>query len=132
MSASVSLNEEAAATKHILVVDDDEPFREATASVLRAAGFQVSLAGDYRLALEILESDRPIDLFLVDIVMPDGVNGLALSRMAQLRRPGISIIYLSGYDIPGLEGEALGPIIRKPVDDDSLRGAIARALQPRE
>jgi hypothetical protein len=56
------------------------------------------------------------------------VNGLALARMARLRRPSISVIYLSGYDIPGLETEALGPIIRKPVDYDLLLDHVARTL----
>src|ERR1700742_103234 len=93
----------------ILVVDDDEAFREATASVLRSAGYDVTVAAGYRSALEILESDKAVDLLIVDIVMPDGVNGLALARMARLRRPQIGILYLSGYDIPGLEREALGP-----------------------
>jgi CheY-like chemotaxis protein len=113
----------------ILVVDDDEAFREATAGILRSAGYHILVAPDYRLALDILESDKLIALLLVDIVMPDRVNGLALARMARLRRPGISVIYLSGYDIPGLEAEALGPIIRKPVDDDVLLDHIARVLK---
>jgi CheY-like chemotaxis protein len=113
---------------HILVVDDDEAFREATAGVLRAVGYIVWPAPDYRLALETLESDKPISLLLVDIVMPERVNGLALARMARLRRPGISVIYISGYDIPGLETEALGPIIRKPVDYDLLLDHVARTL----
>ena len=116
------------ANSHILIVDDDEVFREAVGSLLQSAGYQVLSAPDYRLALEILETDRPIALMLVDIVMPDRVNGLALARMARLRRPHISIIYLSGYDIPGLEDEALGPIIRKPVDDAVLLEHIARVV----
>lgn len=115
--------------RRILVIDDDETYREATTSLLRAAGYEVASAPDYRLALEILEGDAPIDLLLVDIVMPDRVNGLALARMARLRRPGIAVIYVSGYDIPGLEGEALGPILRKPVDADLLLETAARALQ---
>jgi DNA-binding NtrC family response regulator len=128
IAAGASSNE-TPAKNHILMVDDDDAFREATAGVLRSAGYVVSLAPDYRLALEILESDKPIGVLLVDIVMPDRVNGLALARMARLRRPDISVIYMSGYDIPGLATEALGPIIRKPADDDRLLGAIADALQ---
>jgi CheY-like chemotaxis protein len=113
---------------HILVVDDDEAFREATTSILRSAGYEVWVAPDHRLALEILEGDNPIDLLLVDIVMPDRVNGLALARMARLRRPNVSVIYISGYDIPGLQEEVLGPVIRKPIDDNLLLDATARAL----
>lgn len=116
------------AKKNILMVDDDQTFREATTTLLRKAGYEVLSAPDYRLALEILESEKPIDLLLLDIVMPDRVNGLALSRMARLRRPEVSVIFISGYDIPGLEREALGPIIRKPVDHDQLLDEISRAL----
>lgn len=116
------------ANKNILLVDDDQTFREATTTLLRKAGYEVLSAPDYRLALEILESEKPIDLLLLDIVMPDRVHGLALSRMARLRRPEVSVIYISGYDIPGLEREALGPIIRKPVDHDRLLDEISRAL----
>lgn len=119
------------AKQRILLVDDDEVFREATAAVLRTAGYEVRPAPDFRLALEILESDEAIDLFLVDIVMPDRVNGLALARMARLRRPDIKIMYVSGYDLPGIETEALGPIIRKQVDDESFLARVAALLAGR-
>lgn len=119
------------AKQRILLVDDDEVFREATAAVLRAAGYEVRPAPDFRLALEILESDEAIDLFLADIVMPDRVNGLALARMARLRRPDIKIMYVSGYDLPGIEAEALGPIIRKQVDDESFLARVAALLAGR-
>jgi CheY-like chemotaxis protein len=130
--AAGARSDEAFAKNHILLVDDDDAFREATAGLLRSAGYSVWHAPDYRLALEILESDKPIALLLVDIVMPDRVNGLALARMARLRRPGLGVIYVSGYDIPGLDAETLGPIISKPVDDDLLLDAVARALQAKK
>lgn len=112
----------------ILVVDDDPAFGDATARVLRAAGFEVFLALDHRLALEDLESTRPIDLLITDIVMPDRVNGVALSRMAQMRRPGLKVIYLTAYDIPGIEDEAVGPVLRKPIDEDRLVAEVKRIL----
>ena len=92
----------------ILVVDDDVVFSETTARVLRTAGFEVSLA--------------------TDIVMPDRVNGVALSRMAQMRRPGLKVIYLTGYDIQGVEEEVDGPILRKPIDDEQLVTEVRRIL----
>jgi CheY-like chemotaxis protein len=127
--ASVSGTHGAAARKWILVVDDDEVFRGTTESILRSAGYQVHSAPDYRRALEILERGDPIDLLILDIVMPNRVNGFALARMARLRRPDLKIIYISGFDIPRATGdEALGPIIRKPVDNDQLLDEIARIL----
>jgi CheY-like chemotaxis protein len=112
----------------ILVVDDDAVFGDAAAKVLRAAGFEVSLAPDHRLALEDLESTRPIDLLITDVVMPERVNGVALSRMARMRRPELKVIYLTAYDIPGVEDEAAGPILRKPLDDEHLIAEVRRVL----
>jgi CheY-like chemotaxis protein len=112
----------------ILVVDDDQICGDATARVLRAAGFEVSLAPDHRLALEDLESTRPIDLLITDIVMPDRVNGIALSRMARMRRPELKVIYLTAYDIPGVEDDAIGPVLRKPIDGEQLVAEVRRVL----
>ena len=112
----------------ILVVDDDKICGDDTARMLRAAGFEVSLAPDHRLALEDLESTRPVDLLITDIVMPDRVNGVALSRMARMRRPELKVIYLTAYDIPGVEDDAMGPVLRKPVDKDRLVAEVRRVL----
>jgi CheY-like chemotaxis protein len=111
-----------------LLVEDEEAARVSTAALLRRAGYSVLPAPDYRLALSHLESDQPIDLLLTDIVMPDRVNGLALARMARLRRPQVKLLYITGYDIPGLENEALGPVLRKPFTDDQLVAAIEAIL----
>jgi CheY-like chemotaxis protein len=112
----------------ILVVDDDPAFGDSTARVLRAAGFEVCLASDHRLALEDLESTRPIALLITDIVMPDRVNGVALSRMARMRRPELKVIYLTAYDIPGVEDEAIGPVLRKPIEEEQLIAEVRRVL----
>ena len=114
--------------RRILFVDDDQMLAMALARVLRGAGYEVQLAPDYRLALEVLESSAPIDLLVSDIVMPDRVNGLALGRMARLRRPELKIIYVTGHDIPGVEDEALGPVLRKPIDNDLLVAELERVL----
>ena len=58
-------------------------------------------------ALEVLEAERPIDLLITDIVMPGSVNGIALSRMARLRRRDLKVVYLTGYNVPGVENEGL-------------------------
>ena len=113
---------------HILVVEDDAAYREALGHILQREGYSVSLTADFRGALEMLESERQVDLMLVDIVMPDRVNGIALARMARLRRRDIKIIYITGYNIPGIDREALGPILRKPVDDTALVQEIDRVL----
>ena len=100
--------------QRILLVDDEEAFGYAAAKVLRkAAGFEVSLAPDHRLALQILENPQPLDLLITDVVMPDRVNGFALARMARMRRRDLRILYVTAYDVP--TAEAIGKILRKPI-----------------
>jgi CheY-like chemotaxis protein len=113
---------------HILLVEDDAAFGESISQILRRAGFDVSLAADFRLALQVLEAEQPVDLLLSDIVMPGSVNGIALSRMARLRRRDLKVVYLTGYNIPGIENEALGPILRKPIDEAVLVSEVERVL----
>jgi len=115
-------------TGHILLVEDDQACRAAYSKALRRAGYEVSTAADFRLALEVLEAERPLDLLMVDIVMPGSVNGLALSRMARMRRKDLKVLYVTGYSLPGVDREALGPILLKPVDDDRLVDAVVQVL----
>ena len=112
----------------ILVVEDDQIFLRTLELVLKNAGFEVLAVPDYIPALKHLDSGERIDVLLTDIVMPDRVNGLALARMARLRRPGLGIIYLTAYDIAGADEEALGQILRKPFDSDQLLRAIRQEL----
>jgi CheY-like chemotaxis protein len=117
----------------ILFVEDDETFAQLVADVLRAAGFEVVLAPSYREALDIIERPSEIvDLLLTDIVMPSGMNGFALARMARLRREGLRVLHITGYDVP--TNEASGKVIRKPIANADLvreiRSALAEPLAP--
>ena len=118
-------------TRHILFVDDDEAFCYAAAKALRNAGFSVSLAPDHRLALQILEGPQPPDLLITDLVMPGGINGFALARMARMRRLDLRVLYVTAYDLPMEEG--IGKVLRKPIGLDALvaeaRNALSRATR---
>ena len=109
----------------VLVVDDDDAFRYATVKMLVDAGFETADAPDYRQALEILDDKKPLDLLLMDIVIP-GVNGFALTRMARMRHRSLKVVYLSAFDVP--TDEAIGPVLRKPVDSDVLLAEIRKVL----
>lgn len=109
----------------VLVVDDDDAFRYATVKMLADAGFETAEAPDYRQALEILDEKRPLALLVMDIVIP-GVNGFALTRMARMRHRDLKVIYVSAFDVP--TDEAIGPVLRKPVDSDALMAEIRKAL----
>jgi PAS domain S-box-containing protein len=81
----------------ILIVEDDDELRQYLAEVLRGLGYQVLAAPHAKAALPILEQgSRHIDLLLTDLVMP-GMNGRELGRRAQEIRPGLRVLYMTGY-----------------------------------
>jgi PAS domain S-box-containing protein len=81
----------------ILVVEDNDDLRAYLAEVLRELGYNVLLAPAGRSALALLEqASRRIDLLLTDVVMP-GMNGRELGRQAQALRPGLRVLYMTGY-----------------------------------
>lgn len=116
---------------HVLLVDDDQLFREASAEQLRAAGYLVHPVPGHRDALDLLEDGRPVDLLCTDIVMPEGLGGLALARLARARRPGLKILYVTGYDL-GTRHDVNAPVLRKPVQPEVLLSEVERkiALHP--
>jgi len=112
----------------ILLVDDDDILREILALQLDDSGYEVLTAPDYRDALALIESARRLDLLLLDIVMPGRLDGLALARMASLKRPGLPVIHITGYDLGDAAEEARGPVLRKPIDQSALLTEISRSL----
>jgi DNA-binding NtrC family response regulator len=128
MDLSAVKVELASSKGHILLVDDDEATCLSIGQTLRKAGFDVTSAIGFQSALEVLEAEQPVDLLLTDLVMPAGINGIALSRMARLRRHNLKVVYVTGYDVPGAAREALGPILRKPIDGALLIEQVEQAL----
>ena len=114
--------------KHILIVDDDAVFADAAGAVLRNAGFRTTTSPHFESALRVIEGPDEVHLLLADIVMPGGINGVALSRMARMRKRDIGVVYCTGYDIPGIGREVMGPVLRKPVDNDVLINTVRDAL----
>jgi CheY-like chemotaxis protein len=81
----------------ILVVEDNTDLRSYLLEVLRGLGYQVLTAPHAQAALPILEHRScRIDLLLTDVVMP-GMNGRDLGRKAQELRPGLRVLYMTGY-----------------------------------
>jgi CheY-like chemotaxis protein len=85
------------ATETILVVEDDTDLRTYIVDVLRDLSYRVVAASSAQAALTILLQDQPkIDLMLTDVVMP-GINGRELGRRAAQMRPGVRVLYMTGY-----------------------------------
>jgi len=84
-------------TETILVVEDEEAVRVLVGTILRRFGYEVLEAGDGPEALKICsQRDVKIDLMLTDVIMPR-MNGKVLAERVTRIRPGIKIIFMSGY-----------------------------------
>ncbi|MCA8906961.1 MAG: PAS domain S-box protein [Rhodospirillaceae bacterium] len=102
----------------ILLVEDQHNIRELAQEMLEDLGYRVLAAENGPAALEILETAPPIDLMLTDIVMPGGLSGTQLAKLACEQRPGLNVLFMSGF----AEGKVLAEggvgterdLIRKP------------------
>ena len=81
----------------ILVVEDDNDLRWYLIEALRGLNYRAIGAADADAALAILgQPSNKIDLMLTDVIMP-GMNGRDLSRGARELRPGLKVLFMSGY-----------------------------------
>jgi CheY-like chemotaxis protein len=84
-------------TETILLVEDQPAVRKLMRNLLSSLGYQVLEAGDGNAALALVQQARePFQMMLTDLVMP-GMNGLELAARLIALRPGIRVLYISGY-----------------------------------
>ncbi len=81
----------------VLVVEDEAAVRMVIADVLSDLGYTVLEADDGRSGLSIVESGVRIDLLLTDVGLPGGMNGRQLADAVRQRRPGLKVLFITGY-----------------------------------
>ncbi|HZC17402.1 MAG TPA: response regulator [Caulobacteraceae bacterium] len=81
----------------ILVVEDDDLVRASAVGLLRDLGYTCVHACDGAAALEVLKSGGKVDLLFTDVVMPGPVKSRDLAREALRLRPGLPVLFTSGY-----------------------------------
>ncbi|WP_157033820.1 ATP-binding protein [Belnapia moabensis] len=118
------------ASATVLVVEDEPPVLEATAEVLREAGWRVLTARDAREAEQLLTTSQAVDVLFSDVVMPGGTSGVELARAAQRLRPGIGVLLTSGYTRTALGSDAGEfEVLAKPYERAELLARLAAAMQ---
>ncbi|HEX9084392.1 MAG TPA: ATP-binding protein, partial [Gemmatimonadaceae bacterium] len=118
-------------TQTVLVVEDAEGLRELTRRLLEKLGYVVLVAANAGEALRRFEENPAIDVLLTDVVMP-GASGPELSRQLVQRRPGLKVIYMSGYtDEAIVHHGVLDPgiaLLNKPFTSEALGRKIREVL----
>jgi signal transduction histidine kinase len=119
-------------TEKILVVEDDELVRASVCGQLAALDYRIVAAGDGPAALEILARDADFDLMFTDIVIPGDCDGFELAGRARKLRPGLPVLFTSGYTENALQHTSrldLGAdFIQKPYRQSELAEKIRAVL----
>lgn len=123
-----------AGSPRILLVDDDPLVLEAIAGLLADFGYEVMPVEDGPSALGLFDSGEPVDLLVTDLTMP-GMDGVAVIREMQRRRPGLPCVLLTAFfseaAARAVNQEVSGHfiVLRKPVGGPELAERIAALLE---
>jgi two-component system, cell cycle sensor histidine kinase and response regulator CckA len=108
----------------ILVVDDEPKILVILKRFLGHNGFTVLTASSAGEALDTFQN-RPVDIVITDIVMPDK-DGLALARDIRNSRPDLPIVFMTGYTDRVLPPHL--PVLKKPFSVEQLVSQVRKAL----
>jgi len=120
----------------VLVVDDEPAVRVVTKRILQRSGYAVLEAAGGVEALDALrEHPGPVHLLLTDVIMPE-MNGREVAQRVRGQRPGIRIVYMSGYSPEAIAHDGLldegAAFVRKPFESGLLLQTVRRALNSTE
>ncbi|MFQ4137956.1 PAS domain-containing protein [Nodosilinea sp. PGN35] len=116
----------------ILLVEDNALVRDYAQQQLESLGYRVLAAENGPTALAMLQQQPEIDLLFTDVIMPGGLNGRELADAARRLRPGLRVLYTSGYAENVLSHQA-GPeaelqLLHKPYQRVELACKIRQAF----
>ncbi|WP_426434034.1 CHASE3 domain-containing protein [Bradyrhizobium genosp. P] len=116
----------------ILIVEDDALVRNYVTAQLGSLGYKTIAVPDSRAALAVVDKGEKFDLLFTDVIMPGGMNGRQLADEVAKRRPGIKVLYTSGYTENAIVHHGrLDPdvlLLAKPYRKSQLARMIQQAL----
>jgi len=122
-------------TERILLVEDSTPVRVAVRAILERLGYAVTDVGDAAAALATIAGAKtPVDLVLIDVVLPSLGGPELAAAIVELRRD-VRVLFMSGYsddELPKRDRPAsTSPILAKPFTAEVLARAVRDALDGR-
>lgn len=119
--------EDETASRHIVLLEDEDMVREVVAELLESAGYRVSAFARAADALRRVETDPSVSLLLTDLGLPDSA-GDEVAQQAQQVHPNLPVLFITGSHSPKrLAGEAW--LLRKPFAEAELLAMVADALR---
>jgi DNA-binding NtrC family response regulator len=116
----------------ILVVEDQDDVMSLTTMVLRDAGYRLYLARNASEALEMAQTIERIDLLFTDIIMPGGINGIALANELARDRPEMKVLLTTGFaqenPTPKQGASLRFPVLQKPTRPTKMVEAVRQTL----
>jgi DNA-binding NtrC family response regulator len=121
-----------ALSQTVLIVEDEEAIRDLATRFLERQGYLVLVAANADQALRLVESNATIDVLLTDVVMP-GSSGPELTNRLVALRPGLKVIYMSGYTAEAIVQQGiLKPglaFLNKPFTSETLGRKVRQVLE---
>jgi PAS domain S-box-containing protein len=131
-AADLSRSPRAKAGQTVLIVDDEPSVRMLVTEVLAELGYTSIEASEGSSALRVLQSDARIDLLVTDVGLPGGMNGRQVADYGRVARPGLKILFITGYaETSVLGGEQLDEgmgILTKPFAMEALASRIKELI----
>ena len=119
-------------TETIFVVEDDPQVNKLAVETLQERGYRVLSAPDGPTALGMLDAVPEFNLLLTDVVLPNGMNGRRLSEEVLRRRPGVKVLFVTGYTRNAIIHHGrLDPdidLLTKPFTSDALTRKVRQIL----
>ncbi|RZT46226.1 PAS domain S-box-containing protein [Sphingomonas sp. BK036] len=126
-------NAAAAAGETILVVDDEATIRHLIDEVLDEQGYTVIGAADGAAGIKVLQSGSKIELLITDVGLPNGMNGRQVADAARALRPGLKVLFITGYAENAAVGNGhLEPgmeLLTKPFTIQALTSKVADMMR---
>ncbi|WP_242122253.1 PAS domain-containing protein [Sphingomonas lacusdianchii] len=117
----------------ILVVDDEATIRHLIDEVLDEAGYTVIGAADGNAGLKVLQSGARIELLITDVGLPGGMNGRQVADAARALRPGLKVLFITGYAENAAVGnghlEAGMELLTKPFTLEALSAKVGSMIK---
>ena len=117
----------------VLVVDDEPTVRMLVTDILEELGYTAIEAADSASGLKVLQSDVRIDLLVTDVGLPGGMNGRQMADAARVPRPGLKVLFITGYAENSVLGNGhLAPgmaVLTKPFAVETMAARIREMIE---